>query len=295
MSTKGTSLFITLCIIIFITTSVRAEASLIGSTKDTTEKLSFRDSVREHYLKHGAWRYAINSDEYGREIDSAIALSHNDAYLWQQRGMPYVKQMKYEIGMAYVDSAVKYDADKWLDYRAFLKCIFQKSYRSALADFEGSLILHPKATVMDHEYAFYMALCYLQLNQYDSAERCFTQCVANDRAVSGSWVHYLHTFYLGLTQYLEHKHLEAIANFDMALDKYPRFSDAKYYKAQCLLHMKQLHQAHDLLTEARADLNEGLTINEDNAIYERYPYQVHTNWIASSLEGVEEEMKIKTQ
>src|SRR5437868_15187303 len=74
---------------------------------DSSLKLSVRDSIREHYLKHGAWTYLINSEEYGREIDSAIAFSHDDAYLWQQRRMPYIKQMKYEIAMAYIDSAVK--------------------------------------------------------------------------------------------------------------------------------------------------------------------------------------------
>jgi tetratricopeptide (TPR) repeat protein len=268
-------LFITIATLILTVASDSRATSILS---DSTRAMSHRDSVRERYLNNGAWRYSIYSNEYGCAIDSGILFSHDDAYLWQQRSMPYFKQMKYEIGMRYLDSAVKYDPGAWLDYRAFIKCVFQKSYRAALSDFEAAKRLHPTATVMDHEYAFYMGLCYLQLEEYDSAEACFTQCIANDRALSSGWVHYMHTFYLGVTQYVEGHFAHAIESFDLAIATYPRFSDAKYYKALCLLKTGQDQLARGILLEARDDAREGLTINEDNAIYERYPYQIRPQW-----------------
>ncbi|SRR5581483_2118152 len=256
-----------------------------ASAIDSTEKLSFRDSVREHYLTRGAWHYNYFTQRYRDEIDSALALDPTDAYLWQQRGMPYFKQMKYEVGMPYIDSAVKYDADHWLDYRAFLKCIFQKDYRGALEDFEAAKVLHPHAGVMDHEYAFYEGICYLQLCQYDSAERCFQLTLAHDRAHTPSWEHYLHDFYLGITLHEEGRSDSALRCFDRAIARYPNFSDAKYWKAKTLSDLHNTDSILPLLYSTRNDLENGYTINEDNAIYEQYPYQIRlshvTGWIAS--------------
>jgi len=69
-------------------------------------------------------------------IDSALNIVPKASQLWQQKAMPLFKQKKYEIAMPFLDSAVKYDKTKhWLEYRAFIKCIFQKSYRAAIKDF----------------------------------------------------------------------------------------------------------------------------------------------------------------
>jgi tetratricopeptide (TPR) repeat protein len=247
--------------------------------------LSHRDSVREHYLKHGAWRVNYFSREYGKYIDSAIAESHDDAYLWEQRGMPYWKRMKYEIAEAYTDSAVKYDTMMWLDYRGFCKCIFAKKYRSAIQDFRAAQRLHPDSGVMDHYYNFYLGLCHMQLDQLDSAESLFRNCIARDEKAGVGWVHYLHRFYLGIALYEQGRYESAIEQFDSALEKYPRFSDAKYYKASCYDKLNQHGRVLPLLLEAQRDLKDGLTINEDNAIYEQYPYQIRRanvdGWVAS--------------
>lgn len=259
--------------------------TVFGAPSDSTHPMSHRDSVREHYLKNGAWRYSYFAKEWGTYIDSAIALSHDDAYLWQQRGMPYWKQMKYEIADRYDDSAVKYDTMMWLDYRAFCRCIFAKRYQDAITDFRAAQRLRPEAGVMDHYYDFYLGLCYLQLCQFDSAEHLFRKSIERDEAAGAGWVHYLHQFYLGVVLYEEEKYDVAIRQFDGAVEKYPHFSDAKYYKAICLSKLKQNQEVLPLLREAQADLHDGFTINEDNAVYEQYPYQIRNaqldHWIAS--------------
>jgi hypothetical protein len=36
--------------------------------------------------------------------------------LWQQKSMPILKAKKYEVGMKYLDKAVKYNPERWQSY-----------------------------------------------------------------------------------------------------------------------------------------------------------------------------------
>lgn len=238
----------------------------------------YRDSIRKRFLNQGAWLHSLYSKEYGQCIDSALALSPHDAYLWQQRGMPLFKQIKYQQGMPYIDSAVKYDPTEYHPYRAFLKCIFQKDYLGAIEDFTVLQREHPNAGVMDHEFNFYLGLCALQLSQYERAEELFTSCLVHDRTLGGNWIHPLHLFYQGVARREEGLFASAIISFDSSLTIYPHFSDAKYYKAACLDAIGRHTTADVLRSEAKDDFMAGFTVNEDNAIYERYPYQVEKKW-----------------
>lgn len=64
--------------------------------------------------------------------------------------MPLFKQGKYEAGMGFIDKAVKYDRQRWQDYRAFIKCVFAKTYRDAISDFEDYQERFGYSYVMDH-------------------------------------------------------------------------------------------------------------------------------------------------
>jgi hypothetical protein len=62
-----------------------------------------------------------------------------------------------------------------------------------------------------------------------------------------------------------------IIEFDKALKKYIRiFSDAKYYKI-CLARLESKKCIHFI--QKLKMLKKGYTINEDNTVYETYPYQ----------------------
>jgi tetratricopeptide (TPR) repeat protein len=66
----------------------------------------------------------------------------------------------------------------------------------------------------------------------------------------------------------------AIAIFDKALKIYPEFSDVKYYKAICWFKQgKPKEEIGALIGIAKEDAAKGYSINEDNTIYETYPYQ----------------------
>lgn len=240
-----------------------------------------KEQIIDNYLTNGAWRVSYFSPEYQMYIDSAIALNPNIAYLYQQKAMPYFKQSKYEAGIAILDKAIELDAPTHIDYRAFIKCIFAKTYQEAIADFIISKKLKGEhGYVMDHSYDFYIGLCYLQLNQFQKAQDHLNKSIDHTTKTNGAdWVHHLDLFYAGIVMQELGRHNEAIEYFDRALKNYSTFSDAKYYKAVSLSRTKKYDLAKYIMEECRADFNKGFTINEDNAIYENYPYQVKKFYI----------------
>jgi len=182
--------------------------------------------------------------------------------------------MKYQAGAKYLDMAVKFDADRWLEYRGFMNCIFTKDYLAAISDFEQCKKATPGRYVMDHSYDFYIAISLLQLNEFKKAEDILTNEIKNEKKQFGEdGNHYMTLFYLGITKLELHKWDEAIAEFDKAIKMYSHFSDAKYYKGIALSKLGRSEEGAKLWKEAKADFEAGYTINEDNAVYERYPYQ----------------------
>ena len=247
-----------------------------GLDKISPSQKARQDSIIEKYLKQGAWKHHYFTKEWQANIDEGLKLDSTIGYLWQQKAMPFFKQRKYETGLQYLDKAVQYDK-AWLDYRAFIKCIFVKTYKDALIDFEACKKMKGNAVVMDHSYDFYMALCYLQLNDVQKAFSILHPYLEKTKKEKGDgWLHHLDLFYLGIIYYELDDYDNAIAAFDKALLKYSNFSDAKYFKGKCIALKGDMEKGHALIKEAKADFDKGYTINEDNSIYEPYPYQV--NW-----------------
>ncbi|SKB41938.1 Anaphase-promoting complex, cyclosome, subunit 3 [Parapedobacter luteus] len=234
-----------------------------------------QQGIIKKYLLDSARQYSYYSKEWQKYIDMGLQEDSTIAYLWQQKAMPLFKQGKYELGMQYLDKAVYYDRSSWLSYRAFIKCIFAKTYRAAIADFEECMSYDGNSHVMDHSYRFYIALSLLQLNEFQNAEALFKEEIDQMQKERGEeWVHHLELFYYGISLYEQRKYESAVEAFDRALNNYHRFSDVKYYKAISLAHLGKTEEASAILEEAKFDRSDGYTITEDNVIYERYPYQV---------------------
>lgn len=187
--------------------------------------------------------------------------------------MPLFKMRKYEIGMPFIDKAVQFDEKRWLDYRAFIKCIFAKTYKEAIVDFEDCIKKFGNQYVQDHSYAFYIGISYLQLNEFEKAETIFKTDIEDQTKRMGE-AHFLDLFYYGISKYEQQKWEEAIVEFDKSLKQYPEFSDVQYYKAICLARIGKKEESGLLLAKAKKDATAGYTINEDNAVYETYPYKV---------------------
>jgi tetratricopeptide (TPR) repeat protein len=260
---------------------------LISSCTSGQEKVNVsnqnltKDQIIKRFLENGAWRVRFFSPEYQLYIDSAIAIDPTIAYLHQQKAMPYFKQGKYEIGLTSLNKAVELDPKSYIDYQAFIKCIFEKSYKESIKDFEkAKQIKGQNGVVMDHSYNFYIGLCYLQLNDFSKSLIFINKSIEQTRTVNGEdWVHYLELFYAGIVNQELGRNKESILLFDKALKEYSTFSDAKYYKALSLFRMNQIELAEKTLADCETDFKRGYTINEDNAIYEKYPYQIKQFYI----------------
>lgn len=236
-----------------------------------------QERILEKYLKNGAYKYHYTQQGWQDHIDEALKEDSTIALLWQNKALPYWKMKKYEQAVNCYDKAVLYDRQNYLGRRGYLKCIFQKDYKAAIVDMEMAEKEFGYGYQNDHSYQFYIALCYLQLNDFVQAEEVLQKDF--DRTVKkhgASWTHYLDLFYLGIIGYERRNYDRAILLFDQALAKYPEFSDAKYYKGLCLLQRGDTGKAELLMREAKADYERRYTINEDDAFYEPYPYQV--NW-----------------
>ena len=89
--------------------------------------------------------------------------------------------------------------------------------------------------------------------------------------------HFVDLFYYGISKYEQGRWEEAIIEFDKSLKQYPQFSEVQYYKAVCLSRLGKHEQSAELGKTAKANAKIGYTMNEDNAIYETYPYQIRWN------------------
>lgn len=224
-------------------------------------------------------RFYLNSEERRLALDSAIVKYPSIAYLYQQRAMPLYKEDKDELGLPFLEKAAELDPKKYVEYMAFMKCIFSKNYKGAIIAFNKALELNGESYVMDHSYYFYLGLCNLQLNQFEKATKLFDKSIAQSvKEESEEWIHFTDLMYLGIAHYELKNYEKAIENFDNALSQQPKFSDVKYYKALCLFRTGETNKAKEMFKEAKEDFLSNNVMYEDNSIYERYPYQVRKSW-----------------
>ena len=73
--------------------------------------------LKRYYEKINSVRlFSIDRQKY---LDSILFETPTNAYLWQQKAMPLFKQKKYELGLQYLDSAIKYDKTDTDSYTSF--------------------------------------------------------------------------------------------------------------------------------------------------------------------------------
>lgn len=122
----------------------------------------------------------------------------------------------------------------------------------------------------------------MQLNEFQKAKEYLDKSIAQTTAEKDGdreWVHFLDLMYLGIANLELQDCKSANLAFDEALLKYPSFGDVKYYKSICLRSLGEEELSWELFKEAKEDILNGNTINEDNVLYERYPYQIRPNWL----------------
>lgn len=258
----------TKALLLFLLFSIAPSFAQEGKNKE-------QEKIIEEFLTNCAekYNYTIQMSEWQSCLDEGLKKDSTIAYLWQQKAMPYFKARKYEVGMPFLDKAVQYNAERWQPYRGFMKCIFSKSYKDAIIDLEDCKKKFGNGYVMDHSYDFYIGISYLQLNEFTKAETYLKNYVDEMLVKRQGLEHPTALFYLAIAKYELEKYDEAIVIFEKALKQYKNFSDAKFYMGICMARVGKPDEAERLLKEAKEDYKLGYKLNEDNTIYETYPYQ----------------------
>lgn len=248
-----------------------------SNTSSEKAKLSYFDSVKVAAYWIKANRFGPNEQARQKYLDSALLIAPDSAFFWQQKAMPLYKARKYSLGKPFLAKAVEHNSKEYLEYSAFMKCLFSKEYEESIEEFMMVKEKYGDSYVMDHTHNFYIGLNYLQLEQFEKAKEFLIksreQQIADfPKRLPEHACHHLDWFYLGVVEFELGNYEMAIENFDMSLKVYGNFADALYFKSLCLDKMGQKEEARILL--AKAFENSENTINEDQVYYEIYPYQV---------------------
>ncbi len=264
---KSTIWYLRLLLLVF---SLRAHAQT-----DSERKKMLRDSADRYFDKKTEH---LNYMSYRLQLyaDSALRIDSTYAHLWRMKGFPYLQVGDIEYTLRYYDKTVELEPQRWLAYRAFCKTVFLKDYESGLQDFlkADSDPAIPKYE-MDHSFAFWKGICYLELGDYKQAKALFEESIQEQTDRLGTTkVHHLDLFYLGMA----HAHLKeydrAIDCLKNSLTRYPKFSDVFYHLANIHHQLNLDKQALDYIYWAEFYQLEGLKLNETNEIYVNFPEQI---------------------
>ena len=249
---------------------------------------AYQDSLVARYLDRGAHRISYLSPQWGQYCDSLIAACPNIAQAYQQKAMPLIKCGDYAQAMPLVDKAAALDANRWLAYRGFLKCIFTKDYAGAITDFQRVAKLKPNGREMDHTYAFFEGTCELELGHYKLAETAFATDMAVQRGSDGQGqVHFNTLWYAGVVAARLKQFALAQTYLQQCLKAYPQHPEANYYLALIYQAQGQPALARQHLEAAQQALIGGYRLNEDNIFYANYPEQITEFEVTRAMKEIE--------
>jgi tetratricopeptide (TPR) repeat protein len=235
-----------------------------------------RDSSTAYYERMSAI-YSIYNTKGQAVADTALMIDPTNAYIWQQKAMPNLKNGDFPTWIGYINHAVELNPDRYLSYRGFCKAIFMKDYENALLDFEALQKRKPNIALfeMDHSIDFFKSICHLELGNVEKAKEFMEKSVNWQLDNKGlEWTHYVDLFYLGAIYFDLNDMEKAEKYIDQSLAKYADFPDANYYKALILQRKNRKMEALTHLDRLEHAKTKGYRMNEDNEIYSNYPKQI---------------------
>lgn len=235
------------------------------------------DSLIRHYLTSpdGPLHGNYNDPRWGRYADSVLLVCPNAAEAYQLKAIPALKSGDYETAFRLNKKAAELDSAHYLDYLAFLKCIFTKDYSGALADFNLCITRNPTGGLMDHSYRFFAALCQMEMGNYIEAEQSFLQDIAMQKEGNAERTpHFNSSFYTGLNYFRMGDLAKAKQFFNQTVTGYEQHPEANYYLGLVAQEERNGQLAQHYFAIARRALKTGYRMNEDNIYYANYPGQV---------------------
>ena len=248
------------------------------------ERKTYRDSLIAHYIERGAEQVSYLDPRWNLYCDSLIAICPNIAIAYQHKAVPLVKDGKWEEAFALENKAVELDPQVWLPYRGYLKVIKTKDYEGGLADFQLAARRTANGREMDHTYPFFEGLCHLKMGNYALAERDFKRDMALQKSsVAEADIHFNSFFYTGILYWKMKNYALAEQHLLQCLKQYAQHPDANYYLGLTYRAQKRETEARQRLTFAQQCLTKGYRLNEDNIVYENYPYQITSYEVQQAL------------
>jgi tetratricopeptide (TPR) repeat protein len=234
-----------------------------------------QDSLVKRYLDDGALKYSYNSYHWDLYIDSLIAFCPQISSSYREKAIPLIKRGDYGKAFPLEDKSVDLEPEKWISYRAFLKCIFSKDYEGAIIDFDLAQKLVPGAFIMDHSYFFYKGISYLELENYKEAEiNLLRDIEIQVKSDKNTKAHYNSYLYLGINYFKVKNYEKAIINFKETLNQYEQMTEANYYIAMVYDALGKIKEKEKHLKIAQRSAVVGYSLNEDNLYYVNYPFQI---------------------
>jgi tetratricopeptide (TPR) repeat protein len=235
-----------------------------------------RDSSNAYYerMSHVFSIYGVKGQAVA---DTALVIDPTNAYMWQQKAMPHLKNGDFPTWIQFINKAVELNPERYLGYRGFCKTMFMKDYENALLDFENLQKRRPNTPLfeMDHTIDFFKSLCHLELGNLEKAKEFMEKSIKWQLDNKGlDWTHYVDLFYLGVIYFDMNDVEKAEKYINMSLVKYADFPDALYYKALILQKQNKNRDALSQLDALAKAKQRGYRMNEDNEIYANYPKQI---------------------
>lgn len=238
---------------------------------DCTSK-AVRDSLFESYSAR-AHRYSFLDDAYEMTYDSLLAICPGIAEAYQQKGHPYIANGNYQKAFEFNNKAVELDPARWTGYRGYLHFIYTKNYEKAVDDFLEAEKLTPFGFIQDHSYAFFTAISYMELGEYDKAETYFLKDIAQQKRGEGNNdIHFNTLLYFGILYHLMNEFDQAEKYLRDCLQLYEQHPVANYYLG-LTLKITGNNQKAIYFEKAKQYLMEGYKLNEPYT-YVSFPRQI---------------------
>jgi tetratricopeptide (TPR) repeat protein len=231
-----------------------------------------QDSLFDLYSAR-AHKYSFLDDAWDMTYDSLLAICPNIAEAYQEKGHPYIANGDYQKAFEYINQAVALDPVRWTAYRGYLNCIYTRNYEKAVADFLEAARLAPTGYIQDHTYAFFIAISYMELGEYEKAEQYFLKDIGQQKGGGGrNDIHFNSLLYFGMLYYLMNEFDRAEVHLRDCLQLYEQHPMANYYMA-LILKVTGNSQKDIYFDKAKQYILEGYKMNEPYT-YVGFPRQI---------------------
>jgi tetratricopeptide (TPR) repeat protein len=190
----------------------------------------------------------------------ALSYDSINGDIWREKGVPFLKRGMATEFEEHYKNAVGYNPMVWAGWRGYIYLFFYRDYQRAIAGFDMTdtltpgLVDYPQALSVD----YLRGICYLKLNQHDTAVSLFDKHIAYEKEISGpQYVMPQAYLYKGIAAYKSEKYALAQQTFKEGVELAPQNADLLFWHAKALLIMGEKARARISLEEAALQLKAG--------------------------------------